>query len=67
MRGDRSIHVWTQVGPDTIRVGTLYVTGGGRRLAFHYEQSYLEDPRHYPVDPALLETTSMRYWGSTTD
>lgn len=44
MRGDRSIHVWTQVGPDTIRVGTLYVTGGGRRLAFHYEQSYLEDP-----------------------
>lgn len=58
MRADQSIWVWTQVGTETIRVGTLYITAGGRRLAFRFEQSYLEDPRRYPLDPALPETTA---------
>lgn len=58
MRGDQSIWVWTQIGAETIRVGTLYVTAGGRRMAFRFEQSYLEDPRRYPLDPALPETTA---------
>jgi serine/threonine-protein kinase HipA len=50
---ERSIWVWTQLGDETVRVGTLFVLGGGRRLSFRYVDSYLTRDDCYEIDPAL--------------
>jgi serine/threonine-protein kinase HipA len=50
---ERSIWVWTQLGRETVRCGTLFVVAGGRRLSFRYRDAYLERTDAYQLDPAL--------------
>lgn len=49
-----AIAVHAAIGVDTLPVGTLWTHQGTHPTAsFRYAQSWLEDPRAYPLEPAL--------------